>query len=573
MGTSGKTLAFSIISYLLIAILAFLYIHFRVGFRVLFSPTSPGFRSLSGFAFGIALAVFSGIGACVCLTIALGMAVGGREARDSFISRTMQACDDHKATIGDLLFSDFSAKPRTILDALRLQAKMFVRALFKILSVYLSVALLNRVMMVVLGVLFFVPNIVLGRQIPMLWNALAFLFWFLVCYRAQLFSLARAKGVARTGDERGNRRVPSSSLESSIQFASTNGVTPEFIQEILGQESIIQAIKDDLMRTGQIGYKEVWRLGLITPDQDRFDPGPSGLSRRERMDKLREDSNYRANLSEQIALKRTAVLYNRGYFGIQPNRLTVAGGSARPRTGFLPGWSHRLSTRMNRGEFVRIRDLLIDVDSASSRNRSPLLPQFLREAGFPLKASYEDGDPLTSDRSGTVVIDKGQLVIIYPRYFVQRRLIDDLGNLVDLGLDEDFGLNPVFAVKMRPSVSEGLVRSAKAKGYIPVVRYRTVPYASDFLFPILDTPMSDSGWADLFIDTRGKGKLFIAKDKSLAEWYEMMNRLRELFFSELARKDYHLLGLAQDGAHLSQYMAKKQGILANYYIIQDWAFP
>jgi hypothetical protein len=156
---------------------------------------------------------------------------------------------------------------------------------------------------------------------------------------------------------------------------------------------------------------------------------------------------------------------------------------------------------------------------------------------------------------------------------VQRRLIDDQGNLVDLGLDEDYGSNPVLAVKMRPSVSEVLVRSVQAKGYIPVVRYRSVPYASDFLFPILDTPMSDSGWADLLIDTRGKGRLFIAKEKSLDEWYEMMNRLRELLYVELARKDYHLLGLTQDKPHLNEYLAKKQGILADYYIIEDWVLP
>ena len=38
--------------------------------------------------------------------------------------------------------------------------------------------------------------------------------------------------------------------------------------------------------------------------------------------------------------------------------------------------------------------------------------------------------------------------------------------------------------------------------------------------------MSDSSWADLFIDTRGKAKLFIAKEKTLEEWKEMMERLR-----------------------------------------------
>jgi hypothetical protein len=362
-------------------------------------------------------------------------------------------------------------------------------------------------------------------------------------------------------------------LAFSIRPTSTDGVTPQFIEEVLGQESVIAAIKNDLARTGQIGYKEVWRLGLITPDQDRFDPRPSELSLRERSRQYREDVTYRASLSEQIAPKRTAVLYSRSYFNFQPDRLTIAGGANRRPIAFYPGWSYSLSTRVSRGEFIQIRDILIDTHSPSCRNRSPFLPQFLREDGFPIQAAYADGDPLTADRGGTIVIDKGEMVIIYPRYFVQRRLIDDEGNLVDLGLDEDFGLDPAFAVKMRPSVSAGLLRSVKAQGYLPVLRYRSVPYVSDFFFPVLDTPMSDSGWADLYIDTRGKGRLFIARQKSLAEWYEMMNRLRELLFSELARKDYHLLGLTKDRAHLNQYLARKQDILADYFIIQNWAIP
>ena len=125
-------------------------------------------------------------------------------------------------------------------------------------------------------------------------------------------------------------------------------------------------------------------------------------------------------------------------------------------------------------------------------------------------------------------------------------------------------------MKMQPSISEGLLRLVQGKGYVPVLRYRSVPYASDFFFPILDTPMSDSGWADLYIDPRGKGRLFIAKQKTLAEWYEMMSRLRDLLFTVLARKDYHLLGLTKDKVYLHRYLAQKLDILADYYIIQDW---
>jgi hypothetical protein len=90
------------------------------------------------------------------------------------------------------------------------------------------------------------------------------------------------------------------------------------------------------------------------------------------------------------------------------------------------------------------------------------------------------------------------------------------------------------------------------------------------MLPILDTPMSANGWADLFIDTAGKARLFIAKEKTDAEWVEVMNRLKQLFFAELARVDYHFLGLTQDKARLNQYLSQKQEILKDYFTIQDW---
>jgi hypothetical protein len=85
--------------------------------------------------------------------------------------------------------------------------------------------------------------------------------------------------------------------------------------------------------------------------------------------------------------------------------------------------------------------------------------------------------------------------------------------------------------------------------------------------------MRASGWADLYIDSIGKGRLFIAKQETLAEWYEMMNRQRDLLFSELAGKDYRLLGLVKDKVRLNEYLTKKQDMLADYYIIQDWVLP
>ena len=50
----------------------------------------------------------------------------------------------------------------------------------------------------------------------------------------------------------------------------------------------------------------------------------------------------------------------------------------------------------------------------------------------------------------------------------------------------------------------------------------------------------------------------------------MMERLRQLFFGELAKKDYNLLGLTKDPMHLYEYFSKKQKILDDYFIVIDW---
>ena len=354
------------------------------------------------------------------------------------------------------------------------------------------------------------------------------------------------------------------SIDLPLQPRLTNDVTPELITEILSQESVIHAIKNDLMKTCQIGYKEIWRLGLLTPDLDKYNLSLNQLPRKERMSK----SLY---FNNQIPIKRAAVLHSSTYFNFQFNNILIIHGINEPMIRRYPGWSYGLSTRIVRGNFKNIRDIEINPHSASSKNRSRFLPKFLKEDGFPLKEVYSDGDPLTTERGGTIVINQGKIKIIYPKYFMQRRLIDDAGNLVYLGLDETRDHNSSsFAVSMEPSVSKNLFKCVAYNEYIPIVRYRSFPYASDFMLPILDTPMSDSGWADLFIDTRGKAKLFIAKEKTLDEWCEMMERLRQLFFVELAKKDYHLLGLTKDKSHLYQYFSQKQAILEDYFIIRDW---
>jgi hypothetical protein len=358
------------------------------------------------------------------------------------------------------------------------------------------------------------------------------------------------------------------SIDLYIKPTTNNPITSEYIAEILNDRSVVQVIKNDLRKTDQIGYKEVWRLGLITSDQDWFDPRPDSESQLERAKRFIRDSNYRSKWIEQFPLKRIATLHWTSSFNAQFNHLLISNGKFKH--GPYPWWSYPLSTILNPGEYIRIKNMQIDPNGSFTKNRCLELTGFLREDGFPLKAVYEDGDPLTTERGGIIVVEKDKILVTYPKYLTQRRLIDDEGNLVDIGIDEGFGLTGITEVKAHPAVLKSLVQYAASNSYTPILRYHSTPYSSDYMLPILDTPISTSGWADLFIDLHGRGKLFITREKSLSEWCEMMAKLRQLFYNALADKNYHLLGITKDKVYLKGYLEKKMEILKNYYIILDW---
>jgi hypothetical protein len=351
----------------------------------------------------------------------------------------------------------------------------------------------------------------------------------------------------------------------------SNIVTPELIIEILREDCVIDAIKKDLQKTRQICGKEQWRLGLLSPELDLYDLSYNQLSRTERMKRL-NDAATMINLDNQIPIKRAAILHATSFFNTQFNNLLIIHGTSKPLIEQYPGWSFSLKPQIPSHHYRNIRDIEINTDSLSARNRNRSLPKFLQEDGFPIKDNYVDGDPLTTERGGTIVIDKGKIKIIYLNYFIQSRLIDDEGNLVYMGLDENFHSSSTWrGVSLIPTISKKLYKCVAYNDYAPIFRYRSFPFASNFMLPILDTPMSDSGWADLFIDTRGKAKLFIAKQKTLEEWVEMMEKLRQLFFGELAKKDNHLLSFTKDQMQLDDYFTKKQQILEDYFLVIDWS--
>jgi hypothetical protein len=325
-------------------------------------------------------------------------------------------------------------------------------------------------------------------------------------------------------------------------------ITPEYIQEVLSEECVINAIKNDLRHVKEIGGRERWRLGLITPGHDVIDPSITHLS-----------------------LMRAAVLRGSTAFNSYSNDIQISQpASAQVAQGYQGMHSYPLEAKLAEREIIRIRDLHV----TGSGEKNPCLPELLRQEGFPIKESYLDGDPLTTERGGTIVIDKDALKIIYPDYFVQRSLMDDQGNLLYMGLDENFGPDSSWnRLDLIPSISERLYKSVEYHGYIPIVRYRSFPCNSEFMLPILDTPLSDSRWADLFINPRGRAKLFIAREKTLDQWYALMESLRQLFFRELARKGNRLLAFTKDEYHMHEYFCKKQAILDDYFITLDWSLP
>ena len=85
------------------------------------------------------------------------------------------------------------------------------------------------------------------------------------------------------------------SITLPLQPLTSNVVTPELILKILEEESVIDAIKKDLQKVCQIGGKEQWRLGLVMPGMDMYDP------------------------TFQIPVKRAAILHPVSFFNADLN--------------------------------------------------------------------------------------------------------------------------------------------------------------------------------------------------------------------------------------------------------------
>ena len=126
-----------------------------------------------------------------------------------------------------------------------------------------------------------------------------------------------------------------SAIALPLLHRSTNVVTPEFIQEILREESVVNAIREDLQRIHQIGGKEQWRLGLLAPDMDTYSP------------------------MFQIPIKRGAIIHPTTFFNAQFKNVMISHGTRAGLIESYPAWSYGLRAPLTDHEYRNIRDLEI----------------------------------------------------------------------------------------------------------------------------------------------------------------------------------------------------------------------
>jgi hypothetical protein len=371
---------------------------------------------------------------------------------------------------------------------------------------------------------------------------------------------------------RGNWPVyPERTVPLNITIPHTADITPEMILNILDTEPVRSTIKNDLEKTDQIRHKEQWRLGVVTPQNDTYDVSIFQESRKERLSRGFTAAAI-LNAQSKVPITRWAVLFGTALFRIPMNNLLIVNGIRPPFIRSYPGWSFSLKTRIPRNGYAPIRKLEVQSGSYSMVNRSTGIVAFLREDGFPVRETYVDGDPMTAERGGTIVLDRGKVKVIYRKYFIQSRLIDDEGNLLYMGLEDDFPPSAAWnGFSVKPSASKYLYQCVKYNEFVPVVRYRSFPVISSIMLPVIDTPMSDNGWADVFINRQGRGQLYVAKERTLEQWSEMMEKLRCLFFDAVIKNGYHLLKFTKNRLHVQEYMMQKQRILHDYFEIIDWS--
>jgi hypothetical protein len=318
----------------------------------------------------------------------------------------------------------------------------------------------------------------------------------------------------------------------------------DHVNEILEREPIRDTIREDLRRTELLGYRESWKLGLVTPQTDWVFMGTDIQSIPPGMNRLQASMRL---VNVQTSMK--ALLYPMALFWLKGNALQIDFGSTASN---FPS-TYPLVRSPGKRDYMPIEQLTVRAPAyragwEDTKSGIPVV-EILRHLGFPLKTHYRDGNPLAVKR---VRLVDSQGIVHKPVYFSQRSLIDEM-----------LQLRPVEHVS---AIRKVLRRISLA---LPIVRYHTFPFESKTLLPLIDTPPTLPGWVDLVISPSGRGRLFIAMDKDSSAWQQMMNLLKELLISTLRLVEFRLLSLTQNADLQNEYLTKKESILRECFLIKD----
>lgn len=190
------TLAFSMISYLLISTCAFLYVHFKTGIIALLSLNYVEFQSPTGTENLIAFVVLLyGIGSSINLFFILGLSANDPYSLDrqpilTSIQRTMW--NAHKNFLTSFIGSDYDIKVDSKNELFLIQGISLIRSLGRITAITFAPLLNIFVAIGIALVSWMIWSIVGGStSIIAAWGASIFFYWFIGGEFALIFFIAR----------------------------------------------------------------------------------------------------------------------------------------------------------------------------------------------------------------------------------------------------------------------------------------------------------------------------------------------------------------------------------------------
>lgn len=335
------------------------------------------------------------------------------------------------------------------------------------------------------------------------------------------------------------------------------------IREVLSDPSVQKAIKEDLNNLRKIRDKEEWRLGVILPGHDLV--GRLGF----------------------LNPSKRAVIFPKSMIGHLAD-IAVSGS--------IFFYSRRIRLPEGHGEERYLLQKIKVLDPYHGYQPIPL-PLFLQEEGFPIE-QLKLSRQLMTIASGVIVRTPDPEgckslrfnKVFHPRFFIQRVLIDDEGEVIWLGLDYGQDPTPKFSVWMHPTLdvlTKLLMKLyQELKGapwhYEPLVWYHTSPLPFTVAgFPLLDIPLPGYTLVEVIIEPDGirdrdpvnpDREVLIHQSRILiprkgADFEAMIKRLEEHWEKTLSDCGGHLLHLAKD--KLREYLDRKMEIINEYYLMED----